>query len=167
VGNQPSEDDAVDENLSRIPFSPAEEETISSMAHWMRFMAVVSIVAGILMIFLVVVGAGLLAAGRSLPAGRVHGLPEFLNEIGGWEYVFLGVFLLAAALVLWLNVTLYHAADYFQRVARTDVADLDFLSRGLDTLRLYFKIQVMVVVATVVASFMGTFFVVYVMPRMR
>ena len=56
----------MEENLSRIPFTREEEETISSMARWMRFMAVVGIVSGFLILFVLVLGAGLIAAGQEL-----------------------------------------------------------------------------------------------------
>jgi magnesium-transporting ATPase (P-type) len=145
----------VEEKLSRIPFTREEELTISSMARWMRFMAVVGIVAGILMLFFVVLGVGLFSAARGLgqASPKWTELDKFFNQAGAWLYVLLAAFLLAAVVSLWQNFALYHAGDYFHLVAGTDVADLDYLSRGLDKLRTFFKIQVLVAVITVVVAF--------------
>jgi hypothetical protein len=143
----------VEERLARIPFAPQDEETIASMARWMRFMAVVGIIAGILLAFTVVVGIGLVSAGQSLgESPQWADLRRVLNEAGQWLYGLLAVGLLAAAVTLWQNFALYHAGDDFNLVARTDVADLDYLARGLDKLRTYFKIQVLVVVVTVAVA---------------
>ena len=137
-------------NPARIPFAPHEEETIASMARWMRFMAVIGIIGGILMAFAVVVGIGLVSAGQGLgeASPKWADVQRTLDQAGPWLYGLLAVGLLAAAVSLWQNFALYHAGDYFQLVARTDVADLDDLARGLDKLRTYFKIQVLVVVVT-------------------
>jgi hypothetical protein len=143
------------ENLARIPFTRDEEQTISSMARWMRFMAIVGIVGGSLMLFLVVLGVGLFSATRGLSQSspKWGDLDRFFNEAGPWLYFLLAVFLVAAVCALWQNFALYHAGDYFNLVARTDVADLDYLTRGLDKLRTFFKIQVLLVLITVVLAF--------------
>jgi hypothetical protein len=145
----------VAENLSRIPFTRAEEETIRSMARWMRFMAVVGIVVCILMLFFVVLGAGLFSAGRGLvqASPKWAEVERFFEDVGSWLYVLLGVFLLAAIVSLWQNFALYHAGDSFHLVADTDVADVDYLTQGLDKLRTFFKIQVLVAVISVVVAF--------------
>jgi hypothetical protein len=144
----------VQEKLAHIPFTPEEEQTITSMARWMRFMAVVGIAAGILMLFVVVLGVGLFSAlqglGESSP--QWAGVQKVLDQAGAWVYFVLAAFLLAAGAALWQNVALYHASDSFDLVARTDVADLDYLAHGLDRLRTFFKIQVLVVLVTVVAA---------------
>jgi hypothetical protein len=144
----------VEDNLARIPFAPQEEETIASMARWMRFMAVIGIIGGILMAFAVVVGIGLVSAGQGLgeASPKWADVQRTLDQAGPWLYGLLAVGLLAAAVSLWQNFALYHAGDNFQLVARTDVADLDYLARGLDKLRTYFKIQVLVVVVTVAVA---------------
>jgi hypothetical protein len=145
----------VEEKLSRIPFTPEEEHTISSMARWMRFMAVVGIVAGILLLVVLVVGVGLFAAAQELgeSSSKWAELKGLFEKAGPLLYFLLGVFLLAAIAALWQNFALYHAGEDFDLVARTDVADLDHLARGLDKLRLFFKIHVLVVVVTVVVAF--------------
>jgi hypothetical protein len=145
----------VEDRLARVPFTAEDEETIASMARWMRFMAVVGIVGGLLLVFAVLIGAGLLAAGHSLgdSSPRSVELQRFLDRAGPWLYVALAVGLVAAAVSLWQNFALYHAGDDFNLVARTDVADLDYLARGLDQLRTYFKIQVLLVVVTVAVVF--------------
>jgi hypothetical protein len=145
----------VEENLSRIPFTREEEETISSMARWMRFMAVVGIVSGFLILFVLVLGAGLIAAGQELgeSSSKWADLKKLIDETGLLLYCILAIFLLMVIAALWQNFALYHAGDYFNLVARTDVADLDYLARGLDKLRIFFKIQVVVVLVTVAVAF--------------
>jgi hypothetical protein len=147
------------ENMSRIPFSAAEEETISSMARWMRFIAVLGIIGGILMLVVVVVGVGLFSAAHGFGANvpRWGEVERFLEATGPLIYVMLVVALLVVAVTLWQNFSLYHAGDFFDRVARTDVADLDYLASGLDRLRMYFKIQVLAVVVFVAVSFVTAF----------
>jgi hypothetical protein len=76
-----------------------------------------------------------------------------LENAGSLLYALLAVFLLAAIATLWQNFALYQAGDYFNLVARTDVADLDYLAHGLDKLRTFFKVQVLVVVVTVAVAF--------------
>jgi len=145
----------VEEKLARIPFTAEEEQTIFSMARWMRFMAVLGILAGLFMIFAVVLGVGLLAAGRELGTAspKWAEVQKFLDAAGPGLYFLLAVALLAAAVILWQNFALYHAGEYFALVARTDAADVDYLAHGLDKLRTFFKVQVMVVVVTVVVAF--------------
>jgi hypothetical protein len=147
----------VDEQLSRIPFSRADEQTINSMARWMRFMAVVGLIGGFLILFLVVLGIGLFAAfqGMGEASPKLGGLNQFLEQAGEWLYFLLGVFLLVAIVTLWQNFALYHAGDHFHQVASTDVADVDNLAHGLDSLRTYFKIQVLVVLIAVIAAFVA------------
>jgi hypothetical protein len=73
-----------------------------------------------------------------------------LTAAGSLPYLAAVVFLGAACVAIWQNMTLYHASDDFHLVATTDTADLDYLTRALDRLRLFFKIQVLTV-ATVLA----------------
>jgi hypothetical protein len=131
-----------------------EEQTISSMARWMRFMAVVGIVVAILLLFVAVLGIGMLSVmqGLSGSSPRWSQTHKFFTDAGPWLYLLLAVFLLAAIISLWQNFALYHASDYFNLVARTDVADLDYLARGLDKLRTFFKIQVLTILVTVVVA---------------
>lgn len=148
------------ENLARVPFIREDEETIISMARWMRFIAVIGIVAGILMLIALVIAAGLLAAVHNLGDNPQWAKPrEAVMELGTLIYFLMAVFLVAAIATLWQNFALYHAGDYFALVARTDDADVDNLAYGLDRLRVYFKIQVMVMVITVAVAF-GTALVV-------
>jgi hypothetical protein len=145
----------VEEKLSRIPFTREDEQTVISMARWMRFMAVVGIVGGILMLVCLVLGVGLFAAAQELAQSspKWAELKGLFEQAGPLLYLMLAVFLLMAIAALWQNFALYHAGDYFNLVARTDVADLDYLARGLDKLRLFFKIQVLVVIVTVAVAF--------------
>jgi hypothetical protein len=147
------------DKLSRIPFTVAEEDTISSMARWMRFIAMLGIIGGILMLVLVVLGIGLFSTTHGLgeASPKWAEVERFLASAGPLLYVMLAAALLMVAISLWQNFALYNAGDFFNRVARTDVADVDYLSSGLDRLRLYFKIQVRVVVVAVVVGFVTAF----------
>lgn len=142
------------DTVARIPFSRQDEQTIGSMARWMRFMAVVGIVGGIFMLILLLLGVGLVAAGSELgqTSPKWGELRRFFEETGTLLYFLLAVVLLAAVASLWQNFALYHAGDYFDRVAKTDIADLDYLQHGLDKLRVYFKVQVMVMVVSVAVA---------------
>jgi hypothetical protein len=140
--------------LSRIPFTREDEQTINSMARWMRFMAVVGIVGGILMLCLVVLGFGLVSVGHGLgQSPKWAELDKFLNEAGAILYFLLAVFLLGAIASLWQSFALFHAGDFFHLMADTDVADLDYLTRGLDKLRTFFKVQVLVAIIAVMVAF--------------
>lgn len=142
------------DNVARIPFARQDEQTIASMARWMRFVAVVGIVGSILMLILLLLGAGLVAAGSELgqTSPKWVELRRFFEETGTLLYFLLAVILLAAVASLWQNFALYYAGDYFERVATTDVADLDYLQHGLDKLRVYFKVQVLVMIVTVAVA---------------
>jgi hypothetical protein len=141
--------------VERVPFSRDEEQTISSMARWMRFMAVVGIIGGIMILVSLVLGIGLHSATRSLSVSSTDWakLQKVFDELGPTLYFVAGAFLLVAVISLWQAFVLYHAGDYFNQVAQTDVADVDYLARGLDKLRTYYKIQVLVVLVTVAVAF--------------
>lgn len=140
--------------LARVHFTPEEEQTIVSMARWMRFMAVVGIVGGMLILFFLVLGIGVWSAaqtlGSSSPAWTK--VDQFFDGAGPSLYLLAAIFLLAAIVTLWQNYALYHSGDFFNLVARTDIADVDYLARGLDKLRTFFKIQVLTAVVTVAVA---------------
>jgi hypothetical protein len=133
----------------------------------MRFMAVVGIVAGIAMLFFLVLGVGLFAAIHELDASspKMAEFVKLLDQVGNLVYVMAAAFLLIALAALCQNFALYHAGDYFNLVARTDVADLDYLSQGLDKLRVFFKIQVLIAVIAVVVAFVTGLIIVAVIPH--
>lgn len=138
---------------SRVPLSPQEEHTVGSMARWMRFMAVVGICGGFAMLFFVVLGTGLYTSLHALvrvgPTSdpRWAKIAAFMASNGAMPYLLGCAFLLVAVVTLWQNMILFHAGDDFHLVATTDTADLDYLAKGLDRLRLFFKIQVLAVLA--------------------
>ena len=145
----------MEEKLKRIPFSREEEQTIDSMARWMRFMAVVGIIGAILMLFVAAVGIGLLSAARGMGEGapRWAERQRVLDELGPFLYPLLAAFLLAAVAALWQNLALHRAGEDFSQMARTDEADLDYLAEGLDKLRTFFKIQVLVTLVAAAVAF--------------
>ena len=145
----------MDEPISRVPFSVAEEHTIASMARWMRFMAVVGIVGAILMLLVLVVAVGLFSGLQHFDqtSPGIGPLQRAIEDAGGWIYLVGAVFFAAVAVTLWQNFTLYHAGDDFHLVAATDTADVDYLARGLDRLRTFFKVQVLMVLITIALAF--------------
>lgn len=140
------------ESLSRVPLSLEEEHTVGSMARWMRFMAVVGICGGFAMLFFLVLGTGLYSVhvfsyiGPTSDA-RWAKIAAFMASSGAMPYLLICAVLLVAFVTLWQNMVLFHAGDDFHVVTTTDTADLDYLAKGLDRLRLFFKIQVLAVVA--------------------
>jgi hypothetical protein len=97
---------------------------------------------------------GLLSPARGLGevSPKLAGFQQVTAEAGSWLYLLLAVFLLAAIAALWRSVALYQAGDDCDRVARTDAADLEYLASGLDKLRTFFNIQVLVVLVTAVVA---------------
>ena len=133
--------------LSRIPFRVRDELMIISMARWMRFIGVVQVLGGLLagfflLVGLIYVGAGL---GADLPAlGR---LGRLVSE-NPLTFLFLGISgLLVAVAGTMLGFVLYQAADDFERVARSDVADQDYITAGIIQLKTYFKLSILLSVA--------------------
>jgi len=140
------------EPLSRVPLSLEEEHTVGSMARWMRFMAIVGICGGLVMLFFLVLGTGLYTSARVLsrigPTSdpRWAKIAAFMTSSGVIPYLLVLAFLVVALVTLWQNMVLFRAGDDFHLVATTDTADLDYLAKGLDRLRLFFKIQVLAVI---------------------
>ena len=141
------------ESMSRVPLSLEEEHTVGSMSRWMRFMAIVGICGGFAMLFFLVLGTGLYTSIHALsrvgPTSdpRWAKIAAFMASYGAMPYILACAFLLVAGVTLWQNMILFHAGDDFHLVATSDTADLDYLAKGLDRLRLFFKIQVLTVLA--------------------
>jgi hypothetical protein len=160
----------VPEPLSRVPLSLEEEHTVGSMSRWMRFMAVVGICGGFVMLFVLVlvtsVYSGFHALFRVGPTTdpRAAKIAAFIASNGAMPYVLGCVLLVAAGITLWQHMILFHAGDDFHLMATTDTADLDYLARGLDRLRSFFKIQVLAVIVALSLTFV-TALVVAVMLR--
>lgn len=138
------------EPLSRIPLSKEEELTMGSMSRWMRFMSIVGICGALVMLVVIVLASGVYSSIR----GATHANPEWakahtiFETLGALPYGLAAVFLLLAGIAIWQNMTLFHAGDDFNLVATTDTADVEYLSRGLDRLKTFFKIQVLTVAVT-------------------
>ena len=130
-------------SLSRIPFRPEDEVMISSMAVWMRFIGAFTILAGILLLFGVLL---LLALFSTVQHFEDSGLEQFHRQLqgGGVPLAGLGVVVLVlSGMTIWAGMALYQAGENFTQVATTDVADQEYLARGLDKLRLFFKLEVL------------------------
>ncbi len=141
-------------SLSRIPFLVRDELVILSMARWMRFIGVIKLVTGLLLGFFVLVGlifvGAELGAGSGLVALGQTGRVVSENPV---TFFALGLFALLLTVVSTvLGVVLYHAADDFERVARTDVADQDYITAGVMQLNTYFKVSILLGVAAVLVA---------------
>jgi hypothetical protein len=162
----------VSENtLSRIPFRIRDELMILSMVRWMRFVGAIKVVFGlvtvlVLLVGLIYIGAMLNAAPTSesgaatvtLTIGdRTEHVPldklrRLISE-NQVSFYALGVFALIVAVVgTVLGFVLYQAADDFDRVARTDVADQDYITAGVIQLKTYLKFSVLFGVATAMVA---------------
>jgi hypothetical protein len=162
----------VSENtLSRIPFRVRDELMISSMARWMRFVGAIKVVGGLVTVFVLLVG--IIYIGAMLNAAPTPGsdsstitltigdrtehvpLDRLRRLISEHQVSFygLGVFALVAAVVgTVLGFVLYQAADDFDRVARTDVADQDYITAGIIQLKTYLKVSVLFGVASAMVA---------------
>jgi hypothetical protein len=139
---------ALNENsLSRIPFRVRDEMVIISLARWMRFIGAYQVITSLLTGFLLLVG--MIYVGAELGSG-LSALGKLGPIVSGNLVTFfaLGAFVLMMAVAgTVLGVILYHAADDFDRVARTDVADQDFITAGVTQLNTYLKVSVLLNVA--------------------
>jgi len=126
--------------LRRIPFTPADEARVTSMARWMYISAGVSALAAL-------INLALVATGRTgaEPAG---GMDLYINN----NHVFgqlLGM-ALAGLMAAWL----LQAARAFMAVAATDDADQVNVVQGLEQLRRVFLLKsVMIILAVAVFCF--------------
>ena len=158
-------------SLSRIPFRVRDELTILSMARWMRFVGAIKVVGGLVLVFVVLVGiiymGAVLSAAPTPESGsstmtltvgdRTEHVPlgELRRLISENQVTFyaLGAFALILAVVgTILGFVLYQAADDFDRVARTDVADQDYITAGVAQLNTYFKVSILLGVAAVLVA---------------
>ncbi len=153
-------------SLSRIPFRVRDEMTILSMARWMRFVGAIKVVGGLVTAFVLLVG--IIYIGAAVNAGPTPAsesstitvavgdhakqipLEKVRLVISEHPVTFygLGAFaLILAAAGTVLGFILYQAADDFDRVARTDVADQDYITAGVMQLNTYFKVSILLGVA--------------------
>jgi hypothetical protein len=141
-----------DAALARIPFRAQDELMIESMARWMRFIGMVMIISGLLMVFLIVVFTTALVFAPPLLELQMGKVGEFVRSN---RALLTG---LAAATAVLTLVSIYagnllcQAADDFDKVVTTDVADQSFVAAGLDKVRLYFQVIVLAAVASVVVA---------------
>jgi hypothetical protein len=162
----------VNENsLSRIPFRVRDEMTILSMARWMRFIGAIKVVGGLVTVFVLLVGIIYIGAVLNAAPAPASGSSTITVTVGDrTEHVpldklrrlisenqvtfyALGVFALIVAVVgTALGFVLYQAADDFDRVARTDVADQDYITAGVRQLKTYLKVSVLLGVAAALVA---------------
>jgi len=162
-----------DATLSRIPFTLRDELTIVSMARWMRFIGVVKVVSGLITVLVLLVGIIFIGAvlssvvapqaggdaptvtvsvngnTRQVPLERIRRVVAD-NQITFYALGAFGLILGGAATVL--GFVLYQAADNFEHVARTDVADQDYITAGVTQLNTYFKVSILLGLATVLVA---------------
>jgi hypothetical protein len=140
------------QSLSHIPFRLRDELMILGMARWMKFIGAVKVVGGLLLSFLVLVGLIFVGSALSsrMPAMGKTGQLIDENKI---TFISLGFFaLLLAVAGTWLGFVLYQAAEDFERVVRSDVADQDYITAGLIQLKTYFKVSILLALAGVLVA---------------
>jgi hypothetical protein len=141
--------------LSRIPFRVRDELMIISMARWMRFIGVIQILGGLIAGFFLLVGviyAGA-APGSDRPALGQVGRLVSENPLA---FLILGIVGLVVAVAgTLLGFLLYQAADEFEQVARSDVADQDYITAGIVQLKTYFKVSILLSVAVMLLAIAG------------
>ena len=157
--------------LSRIPFRVRDELMILSMARWMRFIGAIKVVGGLVMLFVLLVGMFYIGALLNVAPPPASGSSTVTVTIGDHTkqvplddvrrlvsenqvtFSVLGVVALIVAVVgTVLGFVLYQAADDFDRVARTDVADQDYLTSGVSQLNTYFKFSILLGVAAAMVA---------------
>lgn len=163
---------SLNENsLSRIPFRVRDEMTILSMARWMRFVGAIKVVGGLVTVFVLLVGiiyiGAVLNAGStpaSVPSTIKVTVGEHTEQIpmekvrrvisdNAVTFYVLGAFaLILAGVGTVLGFVLYQAAEDFDRVVRTDVADQDYITAGVTQLNTYFKLSILLGVAAVLVA---------------
>ncbi len=159
-----------DASLARIPFQRQDELMIVSMARWMRFIGVIKVVGSLATILLVLIGMiffdailnAELAKGDAKPVtvsvnGKETKVPlEKIKQVVADNRLVFGALALFGLILgiagVILGVTLCHAGDDFDRVARTDVADQDYVAAGIAQLTTYFKVSILLGVATLLVA---------------
>ncbi|HEV3121865.1 MAG TPA: hypothetical protein VGY53_08190 [Isosphaeraceae bacterium] len=133
---------ATDTSLARIPFRVEDEIMIESMARWMRFIGILTIIDGAIMILLgIVFMAGMVFAPVTVVA-RLGTFGHFIEANQSLLAVFSIATIALSGLTIYAGSVLCQAADSFDRVARTDVADQAFVANGLDHIKLYLQILI-------------------------
>lgn len=157
--------------LSRIPFRVRDEMTILSMARWMRFVGAIQVVGGLATLFILLVGfvyIGAIVNAAPTPASGsatvtitvgdraeripMDRLPRIISENRVTFYALAAFGLTLAIAGTALGYILYQAAEDFDRVARTDVADQDYITAGVAQLNTYFKVSILLAVATILVA---------------
>ncbi len=134
----------TEEKLSRVPFTVADEQMVASMAKWMRFIAIVTILSGLLMLFscLLALVFGSTIVNEFAGAGKLGQLGDFIAAHQTMLLVWLLVSLVLSAASTYSGFVLSQAAEHFASVAKTDEADQDYLAAGFVSLKTFFMIQV-------------------------
>jgi hypothetical protein len=133
--------------LSRIPFLRRDELMILSMSRWMRFIAAVKIIGGFLTVFVLLVALIFVGIGASTGRPELGKLEQFVAEnrlLLGGLWIFAMILAVAGTV---LGYVLYHAADDFDRVARSDEADQDYVANGLLRLKIYIQVSILLALA--------------------
>jgi len=125
---------------------------ILSMARWMRFIGVIKVISGLLTGFIVLIG--LIYVGAEVGTG-LRALGKVGRLVSENQVVFfaLGLFALMLTVVATiLGYVLVRAADDFERVARSDEADQDYITAGIVQLNTYFKVSILLGVTVVLVA---------------
>lgn len=144
------------QGVKQIPFTVEEEALVASGGRWMRFMAVVQIVGGVLGLVGLVFGLGLL--GLAMMSGKMTAeleatpMPVSMDALVAGLVVGGVLLAVTVAAALWGGVLLYRAGDYLDRVAKTDEADQDYLVFAFGNLKTFFIIEAVFGAFTVLSA---------------
>lgn len=141
-----------DASLARIPFRAADEQMIGSMARWMQFIGVITMLGGLISMFLVMVAMVFLGFEEATAKVGQERWRVFIHE-NLVLLLALGVFALGSAVLsTYAGYVLGQASDQFDRVVRTDVADQAYLAAGLDRVKVYFQVFVLNIVLSMIVG---------------
>lgn len=135
--------------FSRIPFLPAEERVIDSLARWMGVLGRFQVLAGGLLVLTVLgvaVAYGMSEAFvESADPSHVDTAPPLvtLGEVSADTLIHVGLALSAlGALILWGGVLLIDSSEDLEHVVHTPERDPQYLDDALRRLRRFYRIEV-------------------------
>jgi hypothetical protein len=133
---------ATETPMARIPFRVEDELMIESMARWMGFIGILTVINGVILALASMVIVLAVVVAPAEVTDRMGDLGKFIEA----NRILLGAFslfaLALAGLTVYAGSVLTQAADCFTKVARTDLADQSYVANGLDLLKLWLQIVI-------------------------
>lgn len=144
--------------LTRIPFDPAEERVIDSMARWMGVLGRFQVLAGGLLMLTVLgvaIAYGATEAFSEAPGAAADTAPPLvtLGEVTLEALAKLGAATLAlGVLVLWGGVLMIDAAEDLEHVVHTERTDERYLENALRRMRSFYRIEALLTLLVLAAA---------------